>query len=90
MKSFLLSIFLSFSLFTSAQHQTDKTQIEVTLNNYIDGFYQGDTLKLKAALISICPSQTEFNTYHKETTQASLLLKLATLKIRTDIFKHLE
>lgn len=50
MKSFLLSIFLSFSLFTSAQHQTDKTQIEVTLNNYIDGFYQGDTLKLKAAL----------------------------------------
>ena len=50
MKSFLLSIFLSFSLFTSAQNQTDKTQIEVTLNNYIDGFYQGDTLKLKAAL----------------------------------------
>jgi len=50
MKSFLLSIFLSLSFFISAQNQTDKAQIEVTLNNYIDGFYQGDTLKLKAAL----------------------------------------
>ena len=50
MKSFLIGIFLSLSFVISAQNQTDKAQIEVTLNNYIDGFYNGDTLKLKAAL----------------------------------------
>lgn len=48
------SLFVALSLFLfinlSAQESSDKEQIETTLNNYIDGFYQGDTLKLKAAL----------------------------------------
>ena len=50
MKS-ILSVFIfliSFSL--SAQDNSDKTQIETTLNNYIDAFYKGDTIKLKAAI----------------------------------------
>ncbi|WP_299368475.1 histidine phosphatase family protein [Winogradskyella sp.] len=43
-----LSLFLSFTIFS--QDLSDKAQIEATLNNYIDGFYQGDTTKLKAAI----------------------------------------
>ena len=50
MKSILTTIVLLFSLSVFAQDTSDKTQIETTLNNYIDGFYKGDTLKLKAAL----------------------------------------
>ncbi|GGI58381.1 histidine phosphatase family protein [Winogradskyella haliclonae] len=43
-------LFICITLFAFGQEASDKTQIETTLNNYIDGFYQGDTLKLKAAL----------------------------------------
>lgn len=50
MKSFILALFLALSFTVIAQEQSDKAQIETTLNNYIDGFYEGDTLKLKAAL----------------------------------------
>ena len=50
MKSFILTLFLSFSFLIFAQDTSDKAQIETTLNNYLDGFYKGDTLKLKAAL----------------------------------------
>ncbi|MFC0604501.1 histidine phosphatase family protein [Winogradskyella pulchriflava] len=50
MKSFILALFLALSFTAVAQEQSDKAQIETTLNNYIDGFYEGDTLKLKAAL----------------------------------------
>ena len=50
MKSFLAAVLLLFPLFLTAQDTSDKIQIEATLNNYIDGFYKGDTLKLKAAL----------------------------------------
>ena len=49
MKSALLSLFLFFTFSLFAQ-DSDKAQIETTLNNYIDGFYKGDTLKLKEAL----------------------------------------
>ena len=50
MKSFLLPLLflLSFTIF--AQNSSDKTEIETTLNNYIDGFYKGDVDKLKSAL----------------------------------------
>ncbi|EDP69855.1 Phosphoglycerate mutase [Flavobacteriales bacterium ALC-1] len=50
MKSLFLALFLSLSFIVTAQNESDKTQIETTLNNYLDGFYKGDTLKLKAAL----------------------------------------
>ena len=50
MKSLLFSLIVLFSLTVFAQDTSDKAQIETTLNNYLDGFYKGDTLKLKAAL----------------------------------------
>ncbi|MCB0399814.1 MAG: nuclear transport factor 2 family protein, partial [Winogradskyella sp.] len=50
MKSLLIALSLLISINLSAQETSDKEQIETTLNNYIDGFYQGDTLKLKASL----------------------------------------
>ncbi len=51
MKSFLVTLSLLVSVTVFAQDKSsDKAQIEITLNNYIDGFYQGDTTKLKAAL----------------------------------------
>jgi hypothetical protein len=50
MKSFLLAIVIALPFTISAQDQTDQSQIEITLNNYIDAFYKGDTLKLKAAI----------------------------------------
>lgn len=50
MKSFCLAFSLFFTLTFFAQDHSDKVAIEKTLNNYIDGFYQGDTTKLKAAL----------------------------------------
>lgn len=50
MKSFILALFLSVSVSVFAQDTSNKAQIETTLNNYLDGFYNGDTLKLKAAL----------------------------------------
>ncbi|WP_299117875.1 histidine phosphatase family protein [uncultured Winogradskyella sp.] len=50
MKSTITTLLLLFTFISFSQDLSDKAQIEVTLNNYIDGFYQGDTLKLKAAL----------------------------------------
>ncbi|WP_412561134.1 histidine phosphatase family protein [Winogradskyella sp. MIT101101] len=50
MKSLLATLLLLFSFSVFAQDTSDKAQIETTLNNYLDGFYKGDTLKLKAAL----------------------------------------
>lgn len=50
MKSIFTTLLLLFTFISFSQDFSDKAQIEVTLNNYIDGFYQGDTLKLKAAL----------------------------------------
>ncbi len=50
MKSIITSVILLFTLISFGQNESDEAQIEATLNNYIDGFYQGDTTKLKAAL----------------------------------------
>ena len=50
MKSIISAVMLLFTVISFGQNNSDKAQIEATLNNYIDGFYQGDTLKLKAAL----------------------------------------
>lgn len=50
MKEFLTALILALTLVVSAQNPSDKALIETTLNNYIDGFYKGDTTKLKAAL----------------------------------------
>ncbi|WP_430467923.1 histidine phosphatase family protein [Winogradskyella ouciana] len=52
MKSLLATLLLLFSFSVFAQDSSDEAQIETTLNNYLDGFYKGDTLKLKAALKS--------------------------------------
>ncbi|MDT0557456.1 nuclear transport factor 2 family protein [Ichthyenterobacterium sp. W332] len=50
MKSFLTLTFILFTFFSFGQEKSDQEQIEATLNNYIDAFYKGDTLKLKAAI----------------------------------------
>ncbi|WP_299522691.1 histidine phosphatase family protein [Winogradskyella sp.] len=50
MKSLLITLSFLLSFLLYAQESQDKAQIEATLNNYIDGFYQGDTTKLKAAI----------------------------------------
>ncbi|WP_111682963.1 histidine phosphatase family protein [Winogradskyella tangerina] len=50
MKSIITTLLLLFTFISFSQDTSDKAQIEATLNNYIDGFYQGDTTKLKAAL----------------------------------------
>ncbi len=50
MKSFLLSLFLSLSFIGFSQGDSDESQIETTLNNYLDAFYKGDTTKLKSAI----------------------------------------
>jgi broad specificity phosphatase PhoE len=50
MKSLVLSVFIALTFISFSQNTTEKKAIEETLNNYIDGFYKGDTSKLKAAL----------------------------------------
>jgi broad specificity phosphatase PhoE len=50
MKSLLVALALFFSLTCIAQETSDNSQIETTLNNYIDAFYKGDTTKLKVAI----------------------------------------
>lgn len=50
MKALILFISLFFSFNLIGQTQSDKAQIETTLNNYIDAFYKGDTSKLKKAI----------------------------------------
>lgn len=50
MKSIILSAFLALSFISFSQNEDHKTAIEITLNNYIDGFYKGDTVALKKAL----------------------------------------
>lgn len=50
MKSLFITLLLLVSINSVAQETSDKDQIEITLNNYIDAFYKGDTVKLKAAI----------------------------------------
>lgn len=50
MKSFLAKILFLFTFSVFAQDPSDKSEIEATLNNYIDAFYKGDTTKLKSAI----------------------------------------
>ena len=50
MKSLLTSILFLFTFSLLSQETSDKSQIEVTLNNYVDAFYKGDTIKLKEAI----------------------------------------
>lgn len=50
MKTLFTTLALLVAFTITSQNLSDKTQIEATLNNYIDGFYQGDTTKLKSAL----------------------------------------
>ena len=47
MKSALLVICLAFSLFCSAQSKSD---VEKAVRNYVDGFYYGDTNKIKESI----------------------------------------
>ncbi|WP_179345274.1 nuclear transport factor 2 family protein [Winogradskyella ursingii] len=50
MKSILSIVLLSFCFLSFSQTSSDEELIKATLNNYIEGFYQGDTLKLQSAL----------------------------------------
>ncbi len=65
MKSLILAFFLCLSFTVFAQDNSDKAQIESTLNNYIDAFYKGDTIKLKAA---IKPRLNKFGYWKNETS----------------------
>ncbi len=65
MKSLILALFLSLSFTVFSQDTSDKTQIETTLNNYIDAFYKGDTIKLKEA---IKPRLNKFGYWKNETS----------------------
>lgn len=59
----LLTLFMSYS--SIGQIDSDKAAIETTLNNYIDAFYKGDTIKLKAA---ITPKLYKFGYKRNETS----------------------
>lgn len=59
----LLTLFMSYS--SIGQIDNDKAAIETTLNNYIDAFYKGDTIKLKAA---ITPKLYKFGYKRNETS----------------------
>jgi hypothetical protein len=51
MKKLLIILFLMFVGFTTkAQSESDIQAIKKACNNYLDGFYNGDTLKLKESL----------------------------------------
>ncbi|MEM9680997.1 MAG: nuclear transport factor 2 family protein [Bacteroidota bacterium] len=50
MRLTVLLAFLCLSIISHSQESSNKDAIINTLNNYIDGFYKGDSLKLKAAL----------------------------------------
>jgi phosphohistidine phosphatase SixA len=50
MKSLIRALFLLLSFTVFPQDTSDKIEIETTLNNYIDAFYKGDTIKLKTAI----------------------------------------
>ncbi|TPV32324.1 hypothetical protein FJ651_12210 [Paucihalobacter ruber] len=50
MKHILTFLLVAIFQFGNAQINYDKAAIEITLNNYIDAFYKGDTVKLKAAV----------------------------------------
>ena len=58
----LISLFFFFSLI--GQNQSDKTQIVTTLNNYVDGFYKGDTTKLKKTIKADKSHQPKVSTYY--------------------------
>jgi broad specificity phosphatase PhoE len=64
MKQLITLFFIFLSYFGVSQVSIDKAAIETTLNNYIDAFYKGDTIKLKAA---ITPKLYKFG-YKKDET----------------------
>jgi len=45
MKKFFLILFISFSSVCFAQKTTERDGVEKAINNYVDAFYQADTLK---------------------------------------------
>jgi len=45
MKKYFLLLFISFSSLAFAQKNADREGIEKAINNYVDAFYQADTLK---------------------------------------------
>lgn len=49
-KSLLLFVFFAATNFTFAQSDNDKAGVERACLNYLEGFYEGDTLKLIASL----------------------------------------
>lgn len=61
----LLLLLVSFTVFS--QTTSDTSEIEATLNNYIDAFYKGDTTKLKAA---IKPRLHKFGYWKNKATNA--------------------
>ncbi len=65
MKQFILVLTILSSFGCVSQNSDDKAAIENTLNNYIDAFYKGDTLKLKAA---ITPKLYKFGYKRNETS----------------------
>jgi len=67
MKHFVTFLIVVMTQFGFSQTIDDKVAIEITLNNYIDAFYKGDTIKLKAA---ITPKLYKFGYKQNETSGA--------------------
>jgi hypothetical protein len=60
-----LTLFLANIIYVRAQSNQDSELITQTCMNYIEGFYQGDTLKIKA---SLRPTLTKFGYYKNKQT----------------------
>lgn len=67
MKQLILVLTILTSFGCVSQISDDRTAIETTLNNYIDAFYKGDTVKLKAA---VTPKLYKFGYKRNETSGA--------------------
>ena len=68
MKSLLPIVFMCLTMqFSIAQSNTSKEKIIKTCNNYIEGFYEGDTTKLKT---SLRPTLNKFGFWKNKDTGA--------------------
>lgn len=65
MKITFLALFLLHVICAQAQTNQDTERITQTCMNYIEGFYQGDTLKINA---SLRPSLTKFGYFKNKQT----------------------
>ncbi|MBA4849223.1 nuclear transport factor 2 family protein [Emticicia sp. BO119] len=61
----ILAVFLTASIYVQAQTNQDAELVTKACMNYIEGFYEGDTLKIKA---SLRPTLTKFGYFKNKQT----------------------